>query len=366
MPSSTILSRQIVTSLVAILVAMLLIHDAHFGANYLLVTTAFLMCQISVGSQLRLGFHSLILILVIVLGATYVGNILVALPGMALLCVSIVFALSQLMMMQSMHKSLFNLYFCGCFIILTLFFVPGLISVDITSLMKNILLGGLIALMSIEFFLRKPLHLIFAQGMSPLLKSLMKFSECLRDTYQVNQEKDCKQRSGSVDNSFTQMNCQQTLFANKITIENMLLDRTYPEWIYEIGFNPGLRAGFRYFLLKLEYLIDIYFSLNNAFTAELDPELRSVTYEAITETLRKNEDLMRLLHSYFTTGKIDRSLSDLISDITTLEAIVRENIPENIDLLDISNDYVILTAITRALKDARQTLIELLSALPEK
>lgn len=351
MPRSAIFSRQIVASLVAILVALVLIYDGHIGVNYLLVTTAFLTCQVGVGSPLRLGFHSLILIIVIVLCATYVGNIFAALPGMALLCVSIVFALSQLMLMQSVHKSLFNLYFCGCFFILILFFVPGLISVDITSIMKNILLGGLIAFISIVLFIRNPLHLIFAQGMNPLLNNLMTFSECLRATYQADQDK---------------QEFEKKLFANKINIENVLLDKTYPEWIYGIGFNPGLRAGFRYFLLKLEYLIDIYFSLNNAFTAELDRELRSVTYEAITETLRKNEDLMRLLHSYFTTGKIDRSLSDLTSDITTLEAIVRENIPENIDLLDISNDYLILTAITRALKDARQTLIELLSALPEK
>ena len=37
----------------------------------------------------------------------------------------------------------------------------------------------------------------------------------------------------------------------KIKIEYALQAASYPSWVYEMGFNPGLRAGLRFFLVHL-------------------------------------------------------------------------------------------------------------------
>ncbi|TAK77925.1 MAG: hypothetical protein EPO11_01970 [Gammaproteobacteria bacterium] len=141
----------------------------------------------------------------------------------------------------------------------------------------------------------------------------------------------------------------------------------YPEWVYEVGFNPGLRSGFRFFLVHIDWIIELFCSMNYLLARGEQSGLFQELSELIAITQQKNQELFDILIEFFQNNNFTEIHSDFTSDIVALETATRQIIPQQLELLDISADYVTLTAFVRDMKDLRTLLLQLVMAIaPQK
>lgn len=142
----------------------------------------------------------------------------------------------------------------------------------------------------------------------------------------------------------------------------------YPEWVFGSGFNPGLRAGTRSFLIKLDRVVELLFAMECLMHKQTHSFYQYMTNPSfpIMEVMQKNEELIAIIESYFKAEKQIEPEGNFTSDITMLENGLHQIVPNSIELLDISPDYLQLTALVRSVKDMRQVLLAMISALPSR
>lgn len=201
---------------------------------------------------------------------------------------------------------------------------------DTSTLRERIadsLIGGFIGFAAILFIFPFRPNVKFREGILPTLKNLYEYA------------------------------CDLTA-SKKRNLENALIFPPYPTWVYESGFNPGLRGGFRFFLVHLEQIIDLYFIL------PLYDGKNQQLPDAFLVVLDNNSQLIGMLVDYFMTNKIVPTDLDFTTDIKALEDAIKDLIPASSEMLDLSPEYLQLSALIHALKDARKQLLQLLMSLP--
>lgn len=225
---------------------------------------------------------------------------------------------------------------------LLLFFIAfSLADVNYAQNIIDVLAGAIIALLCRQIIFPLRLGAAFSQELLPVMKALHAYSDAL------------VQRLFLADGHCDQQK-QQLVQA---------LQWQYPEWVYTVGFNPGLRKGLRYFLLKLERLIEVYFSLQYLADTSINPDLLSELKETVTTAMRHNQSLIEVLIHYFEHRQIKDSDLAYTQDIAQMEEVLQRLLPAHIDLIDIAPDYILLTALARDVKDAREILLQLVMTL---
>ncbi|SRR5579883_1098977 len=212
------------------------------------------------------------------------------------------------------------------FIIMVLIVLISIVVLNITTmeLLRNqiidVCIGAAISIVCNQFFLPVHLDVEFRQSLIPLLKTI-------RDK------------------------------------STLALPSNYPEWVYEVGFNPGLRSGFRFFLLHLDWIAEISCSINYLLPLCEKTEAFQAVSEKIATVMQKNDELLDILLEYFESNTLKGIHSDFTSDMAALEQAVRHILPGRLELLDISPDYVRLAALVRDMKDIRQLLLQLVMSV---
>jgi len=146
----------------------------------------------------------------------------------------------------------------------------------------------------------------------------------------------------------------------------------YPTWVYHSGFSPGLRSGFRYFLIHLEHAADICCSINYWLLHYDEIEIKGELANFLSESIKINIELLsglaRTMHHYAekTLRPANDMNADLVSDITALEGALQRVVPGSLELLDMSDEYIFLTAVVRDVKDFREVLLSLIAAAAQK
>lgn len=209
----------------------------------------------------------------------------------------------------------------------------------------DVVIGGVIGVIYSQALQPRNIYGAFTSGIVPLLDALMVDTKLLAERFANKTHDDA------------------AVMAKISTVENILGSREsmYPEWVYEIGFNPGLRAGYRYFLLHIERMCEISFSLNYLSHRAISSDHISTLRENILQVLRTNEDLLQLLVEYFSsnTWRVDVE-DDFTSDMRALEQVFAEQVPQQVELLDIAPDNIIVAGVVRDLKDMRTILLQLI------
>lgn len=128
----------------------------------------------------------------------------------------------------------------------------------------------------------------------------------------------------------------------------------YPEWVFDFGFNYGLRAGFRFFLIQIDRLNDLIFSSHALFLHKIEND----DWEGIAETLIRvatgHEALLSVMIEFFETEHWQDANMDVVSDASALRAIVVESgVPPRR-----------VAVWVREWLDMRECLLQLLMALP--
>jgi hypothetical protein len=238
-----------------------------------------------------------------------------------------------------------SLYFNICFFVVVVFAaMQNNMPPPISARMMDVILGTLLGIVCGQFIFPVKFEEEFKQGVLPALNLLA----------------DCMQQFISEFGNFHAHEfCQIELQLQKEPI-------TYPEWVYETGFNPGLRSGFRFFLIHLERIMDLFSALNYLSKEPIQKNLLYSISRVMANSMEKNHELVQALISYFEDKSWNVSPSDYTSDLTALESSLQTLIPANLELIDMSADYMVLINMVRNMKDLRKLLLQLVAALPSE
>lgn len=142
-----------------------------------------------------------------------------------------------------------------------------------------------------------------------------------------------------------------------------ILQTQFPEWVYEYGFNIELRQGHRHFLVLVERLGQILFSMHQAARYDYDKKTRQLLSGSLTECVKKATKMMNAMITVLELKKLTEGIDDFEQDIIQLEQTFQTAVAPSIELLDLSDDYMSLAAFIYDLKDLRISLLKLLEAL---
>jgi hypothetical protein len=211
----------------------------------------------------------------------------------------------------------------------------------------DVMIGALIGVLAKWIVLPIRLDKEFSAGVLPILRSFKQYSQAL-------------------SKNLLFFNFKSGIMLEKVQVEVALQDQQamYPEWVYEVGFNRGLRSGFRFFLVSLERISEIFFSMNFIASRNIDPLLLNDIHADLSRSMQKNEELLTILIEYFEHNKLLDIQSDFTSDMTALEKTLNRVVPGNLELLDISPSNLHVTALVRDIRDMRTLLLQLVMALP--
>ncbi len=154
---------------------------------------------------------------------------------------------------------------------------------------------------------------------------------------------------------------ERTLNLKKMRME--LLLQNLPSWVYESGFDLGLREGYQYFLMKLLHIVEILFSLHHAVRCHFDEEVRKEMRESVFVCADKIKIFFVALSTVFELKKLKEGVEDFEPQLHELDLKFQELMPVSVDILSIPRDDVAFYAIIYGLDDLRKALIKLGQAL---
>lgn len=153
-----------------------------------------------------------------------------------------------------------------------------------------------------------------------------------------------------------------------VTLENIKQKMEYelqqlPDWVYERGFDIGLKRGHQYFVMKLHHVAEILFSMHHATRTPFDEELRTEMHDSMYVCAEKIKFFFKAFITVFELKKLTEGVEDFEQDLHDLDARFQTLIPVNLEVLDMSNEDVAFYALIYGLNDLRKALIKLGQAL---
>lgn len=337
----------------AVLISVLVNHYYTYSNEFWIILSAFLVSQTTRGTPLRQGLNVFLSILIALFLTSF---LLMHIHEMLIIYfVAVIFiAIGMILFLRgSLLAPAFYPLFCFLLVILFSALEPIRTTFFLHDRILDAIIGVAIGLLSTRLILFVRFDKEFRQGLVPLLDALIPYSKALMHSFL---HPDANQKE---------------LFEKKMQVEQNLQSQggQYPEWVYELGFNPGLRSGFRFFLITIERIVELFFSMNYLISRHAEsltspqPDVKALA-DAITTAMKKNQELLLILANYLARNVIEKTHSDFTSDIVELENALRRIVPNKLELLDISPDNITLTAFVRDIKDMRGLLLQLVMALP--
>lgn len=312
--------------------------------------SALLVSQTSRGTPARQSFHMLFLILVFALAGLWLQtftfsrfDLILISAGLFVLCAGFV------MMRQPENFRVTLMWLAPAMVFLIAVLWPQSASGKMMDSLMPILAGGVIGMFGSLLVFPVAPYREFSNGLLPIINAMAGYAHELH-----NDLLDQKDHQASLEKRIQH-------------IETIMLSQQnqYPEWVFENGFNRNLRAGFRYVLVQLEYITESVISLDYHLRQPLDKDLLADVSKELAEVAEKNAHLLQVLREYFASGQFEDKHENFTHDITSLQNAMHAVLPGSVDLLDMSQDYVTLSAIARNLIDMRELLVRLIAGLPQ-
>lgn len=332
---------------VSICVVMAVIIDCYFSFSkeYWIILSAFLVNQTTRGTAVRQG----LIIFMTIFSAIEIASLLYLYVQSEFIYFILYafFIISGYVTFVNRPQSGRSYFFeSSFFIIILLALLTPVKSADFVRFrVFDISIGALIGILGSVMVLPVRLDKEFGLGIIPILESLREYANALAACFMaIDKNHDMKEYKQIVE----------------LTLQSQ--PGMYPEWVYEVGFNRGLRSGFRFFLVNLERVVELYFSMNYLLARQVDP-LGEVN-DHLVQALKKNNELLEILIHYFQKNKLLETQSDFTSDMIELEKALSQFVPNNLELLAITPNNLLLTALVRDMRDLRGLLLQLVKALP--
>lgn len=336
-------SKHVFSAGLAVFIATII--DFYFFPNseYWLLLSAFLMTQAAKTAPLREGmicFFIMMMALFLSTGLREMASSFYFIYS----SVSIAFIVCYYFLLTGSSSSV-HFYFVIFFIIfLSSILMPGSSLQALPVRTIELMLGAATGFIS-RFFFPLKLDAEFSSGMVPVLTKLNEYSTSLTHFLIFK------------DN-------EHFLLEKKNALEIILNSSSdmYPEWVYAIGFNRGVREGLRYFLIQLERTMELWFAIQGLAFQKQDVPVDM--QELFQTAMEKNRELLMILRHYFQKKDYGKIKSDFTEDIVRLENALQKILPKDLELLDVSSLYLWLIVLVKNIKDLRELLLQLVLALP--
>lgn len=308
-----------------------------------MVLAAFIVGQTTRGNVLRQGLMFIVIlvfaaIVASVLKIYFTNNIIAGILGLVFI-VSAYLAFVN----RPISTRTFLLFLIFAIVLFFATLMPSRLQYDVRMQVIDIVIGGVIGLLCVQFIFPVNLEKEFRLGLIPILEAIKNYANALM-------------------NCFTHAS-ENELHTTRLKLEK-ILQTQYPEWIYEPGFNPGLRSGFRFYLVNLERITEILFSMNYLICKNIQEDLLKNISQEINVAMQKNIELLDVIIGFLDKNTLIMTQSDYTGDVAELEKNLQQVVPDNLDLLDLSPGYITLTTFVRDIKDMRNILLQLVMALP--
>ena len=153
-------------------------------------------------------------------------------------------------------------------------------------------------------------------------------------------------------------------YDKRVIVENLLLTK-FPTWVHEQGFNIALRQGHRHFLIMIERIAQLLFSMHHAARHEFAESAREVFALPLDKAVAATQKMIGSIVVLLQLNKLSEKIIDIDENIQELESTFKDSADPSLELLEISMDYSSFTAFIYDFKDLRFTLLTLLEALRE-
>ena len=232
------------------------------------------------------------------------------------------------------------------FILVYFFFATYFMLLQFTFSLKAALIclfwGAMLGTLFPHIFISHQPFQAFKTGITPLLNAYEKNSQALIEM-------------------LTHKTIAKNLQIHLQEVDRALLQNNgYPEWIYDVGFNRGLRASFRFFLINLERLADLFKELNFYI---LKYDEFEVLETALLTVLQNNQLLLQSLINYFAEGKMLNQSGDFFQDVEALIALAKQHLAIRPELLEWDEVNSAKLIVIRSASDMRKILLDLCFAI---
>lgn len=317
-------------------------HVMHSNECWM-VLSAFLVGQTTRGTALRQGLIFITVLIAAVIVSSLLKNNFENNVRISIVAIVYLFSACFVFIKRPMTTRSFLLANIFSIMLLFAMLLPSQSQYDIRMQIVDIVIGSVIGLLCAQFIFPVNLEKEFRSGLIPILSVIKNYAQELTNNFQKNNK--------------------DKLYVARLKLEKMLL-KMYPEWIYEPGFNPGLRSGFRFFLINIERIVELLFSMNYLGSKNIQEDLEKNIMQSMIVAMQKNIELFDVINGFLDKNTLINTRSDYTSDMTELEKNLQQIVPDNVDLLDLSPDYLTLTTYVRDIKDMRGILLQLVMSLP--
>lgn len=330
----------------AVAVALLLQPYIGFSNDYWLVLSSFMVCQTTRGTPLKQGML-VALLMVLGLSALAVLNNVTMLADKELLIVAVVSTVLVWYVRARRTLRAQYLYSLLVTLLIAQLFPLGSGWLVVKFHIADILIGAFIGLSCSMIILPVQTVKEFLLGVVPTLTILGDYSQKLSEY-------------------FSEEETSVVLTKQMQEVRESLQSPTslYPNWVYEVGFNRGLRAGFRYFLIKVECLAELVFSMDYLLEKNIKKDVPVELYQHVAKVTHHNAILIQAICAHFEKEKVVKVDLDLTEDLDAFEQASKRFFSGTIALLDISEQHMRLALFVRNIKDMRTRLLQLASTIP--
>lgn len=336
---------QTMTIVSAVLIALVVNSYYAFSHGYWMVLSALMVTQTTRGMPTRQGMLLLMMLVLAVISSSLVTENIRSINIIDVV-LSVMFATCVFTAWFAFARSSKPYLYTSLYLMLIMIAIVSSGSSDhaMPGRILDIIIGAMIGMICSGWLLPVKWDQTFKSDTLPILEAMSEYSQVLSNYL------------------FSPMQYAAMMKAKRYQLEDILLDQ-YPNWVYEVGFNRGLRSGFRYFLIHVEQMIETLFAMEQIAAQPLDPALLNNLYAAITQVMQVNSELLAFLIEYFSNKKHQATTSDYTSDVDELEKVLQQIVPGNLELLDLSPHYLALTALVRDMRDVRHLLLKLVFSL---
>lgn len=213
--------------------------------------------------------------------------------------------------------------------------------------MSDVVLGGVIGLLCGLWVLPGRADVDFRIGVIAIFQAYERYLMSVADLF------------------FQESHREEILLHKRNEVERVLQiqQADFPDWVYERGFNLALREGHRHFLLRTEQVGTILLAMHHVARQPVDPALLSLLRQPLTLCIDQTLQIMNSIIVMLDLKTPPAPMPDVVESMQILEAAFRRAVPLSLELLDISPEYVSVSAFIYDLKDLQKTLLKLIEAL---
>lgn len=132
-------------------------------------------------------------------------------------------------------------------------------------------------------------------------------------------------------------------------------------WVFSLGFSPGLRAGFRYYLLEIERAEELFASIMSRVSFLGVNQKLSASF---IDVMLTNEKLLLILRAFFLNGALTHDQTDWVKDLVVFEALFEQQFPVTLQSIHFHHQDLARVAFVKDCKELRQVIFNLFMALP--